>query len=156
MAQERVIVVHVPTVCVGSPVRRGRPPIAAATDTVEQTAIVVATGQGGKAIVIRVRDSRIRRPQGTHRLQLVSCQSTTTSIGLQSIPRRGVGQMPARGASRQGGSPVVQAAVGGTVACRIAVTPAIATGGGIVQVLRHPGLGADHYGFVGLAIATIG
>jgi len=63
--------------------------------------------------------------------------------------------MPARGASRQGGSPVVQAAVGGTVASLIVITPTIAAGGGVVQVLCHPGLGADHHGLVGLTIAII-
>jgi len=155
VAHVRVAVVHALGVRVGTAIGRGRPPVAAVTDIEGRTAVVVATGQGRKAIVIRVCDTRPRCPQGTYRLQFVACCTSTTHIGLQSIPRRGVGQVPARGASRQGGSVVVQASIGGTVACRIAVTPAIATGGGIVQVLSHPRLCTDHHGLIGLPITGI-
>ena len=153
MVHVRVAVVHVPAVHAGSPVRRCRPPVAVATDIAERGAVVEATRQGGKAISV---SSSIRVPKSAViSLELCTCRGNTTHhIGLQSIPRRGVGQVPARGASRQGGSVVVQAAIGGAVGCQITVTPTIATGG-VVQVLRHPSLGANHNGFVGLAIASI-
>jgi len=139
--------VHAPAVRVGSPVRRDCPPAAVVTDTAERCAIVVATGQGGKTIGVRAGIGF--PPQGAVGLEFCTCRSRT-HIGFQRIPRRGVRQMPACGASGQGGGVVVQTAVGGTVASLIVITPTIATRWGVVQVLRHPSLGADRHGFVGL------
>ena len=145
----RVVVTHAPVVRVGTAIGRGRPPVAVVTDTAEQTAVVVASGQSGKAIVIRVCDTRIRCPQGTYRFQFVACRSSS-HIGLQSIPRRGVWQVPARGANRQRGWVVVEATVGGAVAGHVAVTPGVPCCGRVVQVLGHPSLRANHHGLVRL------
>jgi len=143
----RVAVVHAPVVRVGTAIGRSRPPDAAGTDIAERTAVVVASGQGGKAVGVR---ACIGDPQGAIGLERCARRGGSTHIGLQSIPRRGVGQVPTRGASRQSRGIVVQTTIGGTVASRISITPAIATGGGIVQILRHPGLGADHHGLISL------
>jgi len=145
----RAAVVHDPIVRVGSPVRRSRPPVAVVTDIAERSAVVVATGQGEKAISV---SSCISAPKSAVSLELCTCHRSTTHIGLQSIPRRGVGQVPTCGASRQGGSVVVEATVGGAVACRVIVAPGAIRRSGWpkVQILRHPSLGANHNGFVGL------
>ena len=144
---DRDDVVHAPVVRAGTAIGRSRPPVAVVTDIVERTAVVVASGQGGKAVGVR---ACIGAPQGAIGLERCARRGGSTHIGLQSIPRRGVGQVPTRGASRQSRGIVVQTTIGGTVASRISITPAIATGGGIVQILRQPSLRANYNGFVGL------
>ena len=147
VAHARVAVAHVPAVRDGTAIGRSRPPVAVATDIEERTAVVVASGQGGKAVGVR---ACIGDPQGAIGLERCARRGGSTHIGLQSIPRRGVGQVPNRGASRQSRGIVVHTTIGGTVASRISITPAIATGGGIVQILRQPSLRANYNGFVGL------
>jgi len=149
----RVAAAHVPVVRIGTAIGRSRPPAAVVTDIEERTAEVVASGQGGKAVGVR---ACIGVPQGAIGLERCARRGGSTHIGLQSIPRRGFGQVPTRGASRQSRGIVVQTTIGGTVASRISITPAIATGGGIVQILRQPSLRANYNGFVGLEIARIG
>ena len=148
----RAAVEHVPVVRDGIATGRSRPPLAVVTDIVERRAIVEATGQGGKAVGVR---ANIGAPQGAIGLECGACGGGTAYVGFQRVPSGGVGQVPACGAGGQCGRVIVQASVGGTVAGRIAVTPTIATGGLVVQVLRHPSLRANHHSLVGLTIARI-
>ena len=87
-------------------------------------------------------------------LELCTGRGTAAHGREQRFPFRGVRQVPAARARRFRRTPRVKAAVLGAVGGVVVV--AVAVRGFVVEVLRHPGLRADGYRLVRLAVAGVG